>query len=295
MSLRSMTGFARREAQTGGFEASIEIKSVNARGLDVRVRVPAIVDGFDIRVRKRVGERLSRGAVSVMLNLASTDEYAGLSIDEARLSRLIAAAHKFESYPGVLPGRIDGLMALPGVISIESNAPEEKERKRLEQALIDLLDAALNSLEADRAREGEELARLLLEQLDAIDALCEEAVNLEGAQLPAIRDRIAARLDDLLAGRNGLAPERLEQEAAFMAVKQDVREELDRLAAHTAEARNLIAGGSPAGRRLDFLAQELNREANTLCSKSGDAALTRIGLALKSAIEQFREQCQNVE
>lgn len=295
MSLRSMTGFARSAAQTGGFEASFEIKSVNARGLDTRVRVPAMLDGFDVRIRKRVAERLARGAVSVMLTLASADEEAGIRIDEARLSRLIAAAHKFEAYPGVLPARIDGLLALPGVVCVDAVAVDEEQRAALEASLLELLDEALDGLEADRDREGAELARLLLDQLDAIDALRAEAAALEGAQLPAIRDRIAARLEDLLAGRQSLASERLEQEAALMAVKQDIREELDRLASHTAEARNLIAGGSPAGRRLDFLSQELNREANTLCSKAGDPALTRIGLALKSAIEQFREQCQNVE
>lgn len=295
MSLRSMTGFAQSTAQTGGFEASFEIKSVNARGLDMRVRVPSIIDGFDIRIRKHVARKLPRGAVSVTLKLVSADEAAGIKIDEARLARLIGTAHKYDAYPGVLPARIDGLLSLPGIVSIDDDSLDAKAREALETALLGLLDDALEALEADREREGGELSRLLLEQLDAIDALREDAADLESARLPAIRDRIAARLDELLAGRDGIAPERLEQEAAMLAVKQDVREEIDRLKAHTKEARTLVGGGSPAGRRLDFLAQELNREANTLCSKSGESALTRIGLALKSAIEQFREQCQNVE
>jgi len=294
MSLRSMTGFARRNAQIANFEAILEIKSVNARGLDLRARVPALVDGFDIRIRKHVGKRLARGSVSINLALSSAGEDAGIRIDEARLARLISTAHKYEPYPGVLPARIDGLLALPGIVATDAGVLPPEERQALEEALIPLLDTTLDDLDADRAREGAELARLLDSQLETIESLGAEAAGLETAQLPAIRDRIKARLDELLVDHR-LEQERLEQEASLMAVKQDIREELDRLATHVAEARSLIEQGSPAGRRLDFLAQELNREANTMCSKSGDMALTRAGLALKSAIEQFREQCQNVE
>lgn len=294
MALHSMTGFARRSARHGGFEARIEVKSVNARGLDARARVPAMLDGFDIAIRKHVSERLSRGAVTVSLTLVADDEAGGLRVDEMRLAGLIAAAHKFESYPGVLPARIDGLLALPGVVAAEPPPLEDAARAELESAVLALLDETLDALEEARAREGAALARLLGEQLDRIGALIAEAGEAEGARLPAIKQRLEARLSELLEGRM-LDPERLEQEAALLAVKQDVREELDRLAAHLEEAQRLIAASSPAGRRLDFLAQEFNREANTLCSKSGETALTRIGLALKSAIEQFREQCQNVE
>jgi len=294
MPLRSMTGFARRSTRHIGFEARIEIKSVNARGLDTRVRVPAILDGFDIRIRKRVSTRLARGAVSVSLTLEADEESGGVRIDELRLASLISAAHRFESYPGVLPARIDGLLRLPGVVTADPPPLEDEPRAELEEALLTLLDEALAGLEESRAREGAELARLLCGQIDAIGTLVEEARAAEGARPETIRARLEARISELLEGRS-FDEGRLEQEVAVLAVKQDVREELDRLDAHLAEARNLISAGSPAGRRLDFLAQEFNREANTLCSKSADTALTRKGLALKSAIEQFREQCQNVE
>lgn len=294
MAVRSMTGFARFSGEAEGFEAIWEIKSVNGRGLEARARVPAMLDGFDIAVRKRLGQRLSRGSVSAHLSLRAGEVANGLRVDEDKLSQLFAIARKLEGHPGVQPPRLDGLLTLPGVVDFAAAELGEGERERLEAQLFGQLDGAVDRLVEAREREGAELKRLMLAQIDRIDELVTAAEASEGARLETIRANIAERLEALL-DKDRMDAGRLEQEAALMALKADVREEIDRLRAHVAEARSLLDKGGAIGRRLDFLAQEFNREANTLCSKSADTALTRIGLDLKAAIDQLKEQCQNVE
>jgi len=294
MAIHSMTGFARRSAAVAGFEVSLEITSVNARGRDIRTRLPSGLDGLSLGIRKRLANRLARGSVTVSASLTPRDASAGLRIDEARLTRLIETARRFESEAGVGPARLDGLLRVPGVVTSEAGPETEEARSALETGALELVDSALDDLLADRAREGGELAGAIGAHLDRIAALIAEAREQEAARLPAIRRRISARLDELLAGQK-LDSERFEQEVTALALKQDIREELDRLEAHLGEARKLVEEGGAIGRRLDFLAQELNREANTVCSKSGDSALTQTGLALKGAIDQLREQCQNLE
>ncbi len=294
MALYSMTAFARADVEHAGWRGIFEVKSVNGRGLEVRVRVPAILDGFDIHLRKHAGTRLGRGTVFVNLTLQETDPASDFKIDEARLARLVALAGTLRDRPEIAPARLDGLMRLPGVIESGSKPLDRDERAALEAVLHDAFDEALGALIEAREREGRALEEALGHALGRIDELVARAESAAAARLPAIRDRLAARLAELI-DMNRIDPRRLEEEAALLALKLDVREEIDRLEAHLAEARSLIAGGSPVGRRLDFLAQEFNREANTLCAKASDTGLTRIGLALKAAIDQFREQVQNVE
>lgn len=294
MALCSMTAFARSEFAHKGWGGSFEIKSVNARGLNVRTRLPAFLDGFDVTLRKRVAGRLDRGTVLVTLELRAGDQDSGIRVNEERLARLVALAGALRDRPEIEPARLDGLMRLPGVI--ESGPPQlpAEERSALEAALVAPFDAALDALIAARRREGEALATVLERALDTIGDLSLKAESCAAARLPAIRDRLATRLEELL-DKSRIDERRLEEEVAVLALKLDVREELDRLKAHLAEVRNLLDKGSPVGRRLDFLAQEFNREANTLCAKSADSRLTTIGLDLKAAIDQFREQVQNIE
>ncbi len=294
MALYSMTAFARADVEHAGWRGVFEVKSVNGRGLDVRVRVPAILDGFDIHLRKHAATRLDRGTVFVNLTLQESDQMDDFRIDEARLARLVALAGALKDRSEIAPARLDGLMRLPGVIENGSRSLGKDDRAALEAVLHDAFDAALGALIAARGREGDALEDALGRALEQIAELVIRAESAAAARLPAIRDRLAARLAEII-DKNRIDPRRLEQEVALLALKLDVREEIDRLKAHLAAARSLIAGGSPVGRRLDFLAQEFNREANTLCSKSSDTELTQIGLALKAAIDQFREQVQNVE
>ena len=286
MALYSMTAFARADVEHAGWHGSFEVKSVNGRGLDVRVRVPAILDGFDIHLKKHAGTRLDRGTVFVNLTLRESDQADDFKIDEARLARLVALAGTLRDRPEIEPARLDGLMRLPGVIESGLKPLEKEDRAALETVLHEAFDGVLSALIEAREREGDALEEALEQALDRISELTARA---EGCA-----DRLAIRLGELLDA-DRIDPRRLEEEVALLALKLDVREEIDRLRAHLVEARSLIAGGSPVGRRLDFLAQEFNREANTLCAKASDTDLTQTGLALKAAIDQFREQVQNVE
>ena len=294
MALYSMTAFARADVEHAGWHGSFEVKSVNGRGLDVRVRVPAILDGFDIHLKKHVGKRLDRGTVFVNLTLRESDQADDFKIDEARLARLVALAGTLRDRPEIEPARLDGLMRLPGVIESGLKPLEKEDRAALETVLHEAFDGVLSALIEAREREGDALEEALEQALGRIAELTARAEGCAAARLPAIRDRLAIRLGELLDA-DRIDPRRLEEEVALLALKLDVREEIDRLRAHLVEARSLIAGGSPVGRRLDFLAQEFNREANTLCAKASDTDLTQTGLALKAAIDQFREQVQNVE
>lgn len=294
LSLKSMTGFARTSAELCGFHAGIEIKSVNGKGLDIRVRVPAMIDGFDLMVRKQAAARLGRGSVMIGISLDPLAGGEDLPLDEGRLDVLHQRLSAFAARKGLEPPPLAALIALPGILSSRPASLDEAQREALESALLRLLDRTLDALDETRRREGAALCDMLRSRIDEIEAAIADASALDALRPAAIRDRIARQIHELCENR-ALESERLEQEAALLAIRGDIREELDRLAQHCAEARRLLDAGKPVGRQLDFLAQEFNREANTLCSKSNDAALTRIGLAMKTAIDQFREQCLNVE
>jgi uncharacterized protein (TIGR00255 family) len=292
MTLSGMTGFARTEGARGPVSWAWEVKSVNGRGFDLRVRLPSGLDALEPAVREAVQKRFRRGSVTANLQLQRESGGSAPKVNRAQLAAVIDAIRPFIAEGVVAPPRLDGLLALRGVLEIEDRSdPEEEERLRAD--LLKSFSAALEALTVSRRAEGAALAAVLADAVDRIERLRDVAAAHAATQPETIRERLRERIAELIG--DAFPEDRLAVEAAALAVKADVREELDRLAAHVVSARELLASPEPAGRRLDFLSQEFNREANTLCSKSADAELTRIGLDLKAAIEQFREQAQNVE
>src|SRR5579859_3343516 len=277
VSISSMTGYARVSGEENGLGWAWEVKSVNGRGLDVRTRLPPGYDFLDLPVREAVQKRLKRGNVTVNLTITHKAQQGAVGVNEALLDQLLALSRRWqEKAPDLAAPRLDGLLALRGVLESGEAAEAAGEDSDTAKLLLAKCDKALVQLEAMRADEGKRLAEVLTDQLNEIAFLVTDAVGsaaLDPVQLKA----------------------RLRQQVALQLGKADVREELDRLGAHLTAARKMLAAAEPVGRKLDFLCQEFNREANTLCSKSNDIALTRIGLGLKAAIEQFREQVQNIE
>ena len=295
MALVSMTGFADAQGAGGGARWRWEAKSVNGRGLDLRLRLPPGFDSVEPAARVLANERFRRGSIQATLTMEAPDGARGLRVDAAALASAVRIAREVAAETGLAPARIDGLLALKGVIVQDDGAPvDDVGRATRDASILESLAAAFDALSRARKNEGAKLASLLTAQIGDIERLTAEASALAATQPTALRDRLAAQLKELLEAGT-VSEDRLAQEVALLALRGDVREELDRLRAHVQEARTLMASGEAVGRKLDFLAQEFNREANTLCSKSADIALTRVGLALKAAIDQFREQAQNVE
>jgi uncharacterized protein (TIGR00255 family) len=295
MALVSMTGFADAQGAREGLRWRWEAKSVNGRGLDLRLRLPPGLDGVEAAARVLAGERFRRGSIQATLTMETSEAARGLRVDAAALASAVRLAQEVAAETGLAPARVDGLLALKGVIVQDDAAPaDEVSRAARDAGILETLATALDALSKARRNEGAKLAALLEGQMSEIERLVAEASSLAATQPASLRDRLASQLRELLAGGT-VSEERLAQEVALLALRADVREELDRLRAHVQEARALFASGEAAGRKLDFLAQEFNREANTLCSKSADIQLTRTGLALKAVIDQFREQAQNVE
>jgi uncharacterized protein (TIGR00255 family) len=292
--LASMTGFARSAGNTDGLAWAWELRSVNGRGLDLRLRLPPGFDALEPGLREAAGRLLRRGNVTANLTVRR-DDAARLAPDPAALEQVLTLATALAArIPNAPPLRPEALLALPGVlrpVAADEAGVSEAQTAALRRGFADALDG----LVAARREEGARLATMLAEQLAGIAALHGQATVAAADQPAAHRARLMENLRDLLRDAPGLPEERIAQEVALLAARSDVREELDRLASHVAGARALLAEGAHVGRRLDFLVQEFNREANTLCSKSASAALTAAGLALKSAIEQFREQVQNIE
>jgi uncharacterized protein (TIGR00255 family) len=295
MALVSMTGFAEAVGGRENLRWRWEAKSVNGRGLDLRLRTPPGFDSVEPAARTLANERFRRGSIQASLTLETEGSVRGLRIDAVALAAAVKIAKEIASETGLAPASIDGLLALKGVIVQDENLPlEARERAVRDAAVLETLASVFDALSAARATEGAKLARLLGNFMDEISNHVTAASKLAAAQPQAFRERLTMQLNELLAP--GAVPEdRLAQEVAMLAARADVREELDRLTAHVHEARALLASGDAVGRKLDFLAQEFNREANTLCSKSSDIALTRVGLALKAVIDQFREQAMNIE
>lgn len=296
--LASMTGFSRESGSLpDGAHYVWELRSVNGRGLDLRLRLPNGLDALEPGLREAAGRRLKRGNIQAGLALKQEHRPA-LALDEATLERMLALALEVAArIPGGAPPRAEALLALPGVLRAEAQEPDESAQAAQRAALAEAFSRALEGLVVARAAEGERLRVILAGLLDEIAALCAEAAHEAAGQPHAQRARLLENLASLLDGdaRGKIPEERLAQEVALLAQRSDVREELDRLQAHLAAARALLAEGDGAGRKLDFLTQEFVREANTLCSKSASVALTRTGLALKAAIERLREQAANVE
>jgi uncharacterized protein (TIGR00255 family) len=295
MVLSSMTGFARSHGVCGSYAWAWEIKSVNGKGLDVRLRLPSGWDAIEAPVRSYAAEKLARGSLQAALTVERTGAPAVARVNNAVLDAVVAAARQLARRVEASPPTLDGLLNLKGVIEIGDAEENEEERREAEAAATAGFAQAIAALAEMRAHEGAALGKVLAARLSEIAALTERAELVPGRRPEAIRARLAEQIATLLAQSERFDPDRLHQEAILIATKADVREELDRLAAHVAQSQALVEQGGPIGRRLDFLAQELNREANTLCAKAGDLELTSIGLELKAAVEQFREQVQNAE
>jgi uncharacterized protein (TIGR00255 family) len=295
MALSSMTGFARSHGVSGSYAWAWEIKSVNGKGIDLRLRLPPGWDAIEVPVRARAAETLTRGSLQANLTVERSGAAPAVRVNTAVLEAILATMRQLAPKMDVSPPSLDGLLALKGVIEVGESGESEEERRGAEGAVIDGFAQVVTALGEMRRHEGAALNRVLSLRLGEIAALSNRAEQAPGRKPDAIRARLAEQVATLLAQSERFDPDRLHQEAIMIATKADVREELDRLAAHVAQAQHLIGQGGPIGRRLDFLAQELNREANTLCAKANDVELTNIGLELKAAVEQFREQVQNVE
>jgi uncharacterized protein (TIGR00255 family) len=295
MALSSMTGFARAHGVSGAYAWAWELKSVNAKGLDLRLRLPAGWDAVESAVRARAGEVLVRGTVYGALTVERQGVAPIVKVNEPALAAALAAIKGLAGRVEAAPPRLDGILALKGMIEVAEEDEHEEDRRAAEAAVIAGFGLVVTELAAMRRHEGSALGQILKLRLDEIATLAGRAEAAPGRRPEAIKARIAEQITVLLDASGRFDPDRLHQEAILIASKADIREELDRLAAHVTQATRLITDGGAIGRRLDFLAQELNREANTLCAKSNDVELTNIGLELKSVVEQFREQVQNLE
>lgn len=295
MALSSMTGFARADGVIGAYSWAWELKSVNAKGLELRFRLPPGWDGIEQQLRARTSETLARGTIHANLSVQRTGVAPVVRVNEPVLAAVLATMNDIAKRVEASPPSVDGILSLKGVIEVIDEDEREEDRRAGEAAVIAGFSQALASLREMRKREGDALGTVLRGRLDEIAALTGRAEAAPGRKPEAIKARLAEQIAALSETATRFDPDRLHQEAILIASKADIREELDRLGAHVAQARTLIGGGGPIGRKLDFLSQELNRESNTLCAKSNDVELTNIGLELKTVVEQFREQVQNLE
>jgi uncharacterized protein (TIGR00255 family) len=295
MSIASMTGFAREAGVTGSYQWAWELKTVNGRGLEVRVRTPSGLDAVGEEARGQILKALTRGQGQLNLSLSKASATPKLRVNQDVLQSLLSAIGDLSLPDNVKPASLDGLLSVRGVVELDDDAADPSQDEGLVETLRAGIGALITSLKAARLKEGQALAAVLGQQLDVVSRLVDEAEAAPARQPDAIRTRLEAQIAELLDGKASLDPARLHQEAVLIAARADIREELDRLRAHVDAARGLLQEGGSVGRRLDFLAQEFGREANTLCAKANDVSLSRIGLELKAVIEQFREQVQNVE
>jgi uncharacterized protein (TIGR00255 family) len=295
MALSSMTGFARGQGVAGAYAWSWEIKSVNAKGFDLRFRLPPGWDAVEVPARARATEKLSRGTVYANLSVERKGVAPTVKVNEPVLNAVLATLKQLAGKVEAAPPALDGILALKGVIEITEEDEREEDHRAAETAILKGFEQALAALIAMRQEEGATLGRVLSARLDEIATLSGRAEAAPGRKPEAIKARLAEQVTTLLAASQRFDSDRLHQEALMLAAKADIREELDRLASHVAQAQKLLADGGPVGRKLDFLAQELNRESNTLTAKANDVELTNIGLGLKGVVEQFREQVQNLE
>jgi uncharacterized protein (TIGR00255 family) len=295
MALSSMTGFARRHGAIGAYAWAWELKSVNAKGLDLRLRMPQGWEAIEAPVRARASALLARGTVYANLSAERKGVASTVKINEPVLAAVIATVKNLADRIEAAPPTLDGILALKGVIEVIEEPEREEDRRAAEEAIVAGFAETLAALLAMREEEGAALGRVLAARLDEIAALTARAEAAPGRKPEAIKARLAAQVAALLSASQRFDSDRLHQEAIMLAAKADIREELDRLTAHVAQSQRLIAEGGAIGRRLDFLAQELGRESNTLTAKANDVSLTNIGLELKAIVEQFREQVQNLE
>ncbi|MDC0737290.1 YicC family protein [Cognatishimia sp. SS12] len=295
--LRSMTGFAASKGSHQDYNWLCELRSVNAKGLDLRLRVPDWIEGLEPELRARLSKAIVRGSVALNLRVSRTESSAAPQLNAAALDGALAALLQIETRAmdeglSLAPCNAADILSLRGVMDV---AQSDADTAPLRTAILTEIPALIDSFTDMRAKEGAALETVLAEQIAAIAALTDQAAKVAEARKDEMAATLRSNLQTLIDNTEGQSEQRLAQELAVLVVKADVTEEIDRLRAHVAAARDLMAQGSPIGRKLDFLMQEFNREANTLCSKAQNIALTQVGLDLKAAIEQMREQVQNVE
>lgn len=295
MAVKSMTGFARSEGVHGDTRWHWEGRSVNGRGLELRFRLPSGFDALEPMVRQACQGRLARGNCTLGLSLQREAQLSEIRLNEATLQQALKAMREAEAISGLSTASLDSLLTIRGVIETVEREEDETARAALADALAAGAEAMLEQLLTTRAEEGARLCQVISDQLDEIAALAERAAEASARQPEVVAAKLRDQVGRLTAASCELDPERLHQEAALLAAKADIQEELDRLRAHVAAARDLLQLSEPVGRKLEFLAQEFNREVNTLCSKAGDIEISRVGLALKAVVDQFREQVANIE
>jgi uncharacterized protein (TIGR00255 family) len=295
MVLKSMTGFARSDGAIGNTTWHWEVRVVNGRGLDLRVRLPAGYDGLEPHVREAAAKRLKRGNAAITLTVTRQEGISEIRLNEAALAQVLAAAGRVRELTDSQPPRVECLLALKGMLEFVEASESEQDVRARSASMMASLEKALDDVVSDRVREGSRLGAILHDQLVEVERLTSAIAKSPARSPDSVKQRLREQVARLLDNATALDPARLHQEAVLLATRADVEEELTRLAVHLAAARDLLASDEPVGRRLDFLSQEFNREANTLCSKSNDADITRMGLRLKAVIDQMREQVQNIE
>ena len=289
-----MTGFARVEGAESDFSWVWELKSVNARSLDIKLRLPAGMECMETKLKGLLANKLSRGNIFGSLTLNKTIKGQDVTINTPVLEKLINVGKEISVTHSIPSPNVDGLLSIRGIIEIRELESEEQ-RKAIENVSLRELKKAINQLVKRRADEGEHLYSSVVNHLNCIERFIKNACEITSTQRELLQERLMKKIQSLNFENPELSEERLAQEVTILVVKADVQEELDRLSAHIKGARVLLREGSPLGRKLDFLCQEFNREANTICSKSSNLDLTRVGLDLKASIEQMREQVQNIE
>jgi uncharacterized protein (TIGR00255 family) len=295
MTLQSMTGFARSDGAVDGTTWHWEVKSVNNRGLDIRVRLPAGYEAIEAKVRDRIAKSVSRGSVNAHLSLTRRAQVSDVRVNQAVLDRVIELATRLSHNTGAGTPRIETLLGLKGVLDVVEEADDEEALAREQAVVLEGLETALSGLVTARREEGARLKDVLSRQIDEIARLAVVVEASPSRTVEAIRRRLSEQVARLVETGQGLDPARLHQEAVLLATRADVEEELKRLNGHVEAARALLRDEGSIGRKLDFLAQEFNREANTLTSKAADQEIAHAGLALKVVIDQLREQVQNIE
>jgi uncharacterized protein (TIGR00255 family) len=295
MTLSSMTGFARKDGHTTGLSWFWEVKSVNSRSLDLRCRLPQGLESLEAQIRDLAQSRFHRGSLQVSLELKRNVE-SEIKVNETALEEVLALARSLQNKHNLPPPTVEGLLSIRGVLETVEREDDEEQASARNALLLETLAEAFDVLLATRRGEGAKLRRILTHQIETIDGLASEARDCPARSADTIKARLAGQIDRLLDMGGSFDPDRLHQEAILLAARSDIQEELDRIFAHVGAAHDLLKDGAgPVGRKLDFLAQEFHREANTLCAKSQDKTLSSIGLSLKAVIDQMREQVQNVE
>lgn len=295
MGLKSMTGFGRADGALPSARWHVEVRSVNGKGFDLRLRLPAGFEALEPQARAIAARHQTRGNVNLTLSVTSLQRAETLSLNEAVLADVAKALEKAHGLIEAAPARLDGILALRGVLEVRDEEASPEAQAAEAAAIGASIEAAFAELDSARVAEGARLAEALAGHVNEVERLTREVAASPARRPEAIAARLAEQVRKLLDAAPALDPARLYQEAVLLATKADVAEEIDRLGAHVAAARDLMGAGGPVGRRLDFLTQEFNREANTLCSKAPDLATTQAGLALKTVIDQMREQVQNIE